>query len=222
MFRTFITLTRMTTIVLAIVVPVIVAQQFGLQTRNLKVVREGVLYRSGQMTIAGLRRVHHDLGIKAVVSLREPNRAGHGAADLLEEEFCKHEEIGYHRIILGKWYAEDGSTPAEEGIRRFREIMADANNYPVLVHCLAGIHRTGACCAIYRMEQEHWTNVQAIAEMKQAGYATLDDEWDILGYLEVYQPTWKGPRDPQVVRRPPAKPGVKQARHSRRSESGQR
>lgn len=221
MFRAWITPIRMTTIVLAIAAPVVVAQQFSVQTRNLKVVREGVLYRSGQMSIAGLRRACHDLGIKTVISLREPNGAGHGAADLREEEFCKHEEISYHRIILGKWYAEDGSTPAEEGIQRFREIMANPANYPVLVHCLAGIHRTGACCAVYRMEQEHWTNAQAIAEMKEAGYVTLDDEWDILGYLEVYQPTWKEPKD-TVHRRPPAKPGVKQTRHSRRSESGQR
>jgi tyrosine-protein phosphatase SIW14 len=211
------------TIVLALVVPVIVARQLSSQTRNLKVVSEGVLYRSGQMSLAGLRRVRHDLGIKTIVSLREPTGAGHGAADLREEEFCKHEEIDYHRIILGKWYAEDGSTLADEGIRRFREIMANPVNYPVLVHCLAGIHRTGACCAVYRMEQEHWTNAQAIAEMKQAGYATLDDEWDILGYLEVYQPTWKEPKDQLAMpRRPPAKPGVKQSRHSRRSESRQR
>jgi tyrosine-protein phosphatase SIW14 len=222
MFRTGITLIRMTTIVLAIAAPVVAAQQFSVQTRNLKVVHEGVLYRSGQMSIAGLRRVHHDLGIKTIVSLREPNGAGYGAADLREEEFCKHEEIGYQRIILGKWYAEDGSTPAQEGIRRFREIMTDPSNYPVLVHCLAGIHRTGACCAIYRMEKDHWTNAQAIAEMKETGYATLDDEWDILGYLEIYQPTWKEQKDQLTApRRPPSKPGVKQTRHSRRSESGQ-
>jgi tyrosine-protein phosphatase SIW14 len=223
MFRTLITLSRAVTVLLALIIPGLVALQFSAQTRNLKVVREGILYRSGQMSTAGLRRARHDLGIKTVVSLREPTGAGHGAADLREEEFCKHEEIHYHRIILGKWYAEDGSTPAEQGIRRFREIMADPTNYPVLVHCLAGIHRTGACCAVYRMEQEHWTNAQAISEMKQAGYATLDDEWDILGYLEVYQPTWKQPKDQATVsRRPPAKPGVKQTRHSRRSESGQR
>jgi hypothetical protein len=41
------------------------------------------------------------------------------------------------------------------------------------------------------MEREHWTNAQAIAEMKACGYVNLDDEWDILGYLERYRPTWQ-------------------------------
>jgi tyrosine-protein phosphatase SIW14 len=96
--------------------------------------------------------------------------------------------------------------------------MSDPSKYPVLVHCFAGTHRTGAYCAIYRMEQEHWTNAQALAEMKTYGYITLDEEWDILGYLEVYRPTWKEPAAQPVIRRPPAMPGVRHVRHSRRSE----
>jgi protein tyrosine/serine phosphatase len=205
-------------ILAAVAAPAVFGYRSSQQTRNFRVVREGVLYRSGQMTINGLRQISHDYGIKTVISLRELYRDGHERSDAREEEFCKKEEIGYYRIVLGKWYADDGSTPAEAGIKRFRDIMADPANYPVLVHCLAGIHRTGACCAIYRMEQEHWSNARALAEMKESGYTTLDDEWDILGYLEIYQPTWKDPKDQPVVhRRPPAKPGVKQTRHSRRA-----
>jgi hypothetical protein len=41
------------------------------------------------------------------------------------------------------------------------------------------------------MEYEHWSNAAALAEMKALGYENLDDEWDILGYLEQYQPRWK-------------------------------
>jgi hypothetical protein len=26
--------------------------------------------------------------------------------------------------------------------------------------------------------------------MRACGYSTLDDEWDILGYLERYRPAW--------------------------------
>ena len=42
-------------------------------------------------------------------------------------------------------------------------VMADPGNYPVLVHCFAGIHRTGAYCAVYRMEFERWDNADAMA-----------------------------------------------------------
>jgi tyrosine-protein phosphatase SIW14 len=66
--------------------------------------------------------------------------------------------------------------------------MDNPDNYPVLVHCFGGIHRTGAYCAIYRMEYEHWSNAQAIAELRAGGYKDLDDEWDLLGYLEQYRP----------------------------------
>jgi hypothetical protein len=40
------------------------------------------------------------------------------------------------------------------------------------------------------MEFEHWTHSEALAEMRACGYTTLDDEWDILGFLERYRPTW--------------------------------
>jgi len=215
-------LTRLACVALvgaAIATPAIFGYHSTQQMRNLRVVREGFLYRSGQMTIPGLRHACHDLRIRTVISLRDAHRLGDAAPDVGEEEFCAKEEVNFYRIVLGKWYAEDGTTPAEEGVRRFREIMANPANYPVLVHCLAGVHRTGACCAIYRMEQEHWSNARALAEMKESGYDTLDDEWDILGYLEIYQPTWKEPTDQVPTRRrPPSKPGVKQTRHSSRSE----
>ena len=83
--------------------------------------------------------------------------------------------------------------PDEAGMRvdRFLEVMKDPSNYPVLIHCYAGIHRTGAFCAVYRMEIEHWSNKRAIDELMAAGYRTLPDDWDLLEFLETFQPTWK-------------------------------
>jgi len=93
------------------------------------------------------------------------------------------------------WWAIDGSVPAEVNVRKFLEIMDDPNNYPVLIHCFAGSHRTGAYCAIYRMEYEHWSNEDAMDEMRAAGYLSIYDDWDILGYLERYRPRWKARAD---------------------------
>jgi hypothetical protein len=159
--------------------------------RNFRVVREGVLYRSGQLSLAGLQRLLHDYGINTVVTLRDATHPGDGPPDLDEELYCKKAEIKYVRIAPREWWASDGSVPAEKGVARFREIMKDPRNYPVLIHCYAGIHRTGAFCAVYRMEFEHWTNAQAIDEMKAYGYTTLTDDWDLLTYLESYQPSWQ-------------------------------
>ncbi len=172
--------------------PVAFAFHYQNQMRNLHVVREGVLYRSGQMSLAGLKRMIHDYGIKTVVTLRDAYTPGEPAPDWDEESYCRAHDIDYYRIPPRKWEGLRGEpAPVEPGVRTFREIMAEPANHPVLVHCFAGIHRTGAYCAIYRMEFEHWSNAEAIAEMKRYGYTNLDDEWDILGYIEQYRPSWR-------------------------------
>lgn len=161
--------------------------------RNLRVVREGVLYRSGQLSLTGLKMVIHDHGIRTVISLRDAVDPGKRPPDWAEEQYCRAEGIQYVRISPRNWWAPDGSVPAEVGVREFREIMDNPQNFPVLIHCLAGIHRTGAFCAVFRMEYDHWTNAEAIAEMRACGYKDLEDEWDLLGYLEDYRPRWMGP-----------------------------
>ena len=168
------------------------------QMRNFHAVRDGVLYRSGQMTIAGLKTALHDYGIKTVITLRDAYYPDDAPPDVREEDYCEAEEITYCRISPRNWWAPDGSVPAEEGVQRFRAIMDDPANYPVLIHCFGGIHRTGAFCAIYRMEYEHWSNEQAIAELRACGYKDLDDEWDLLTYLEQYRPRWKLTQEPAV------------------------
>jgi protein tyrosine/serine phosphatase len=163
------------------------------QMREFRVVREGVLYRSGQMRLPGLQRAVHDFGIRTVITLRDKATSGSLLLDEAEEEYCEKEEIRYFRFPLRNWEAPDGSCPAEENVRLFRAIMNNPANYPVLIHCHAGIHRTGAYCAVFRMEYDHWDNADAIAEMKACGYANLDNEWDVLGYVERYRPTWAAP-----------------------------
>jgi tyrosine-protein phosphatase SIW14 len=179
------------------------------QTRNFRIVHDGHLYRSGQMTLSGLKRVVHDYGIKTVITLRDAATPGERPPDSKEEAYCLAEEINYFRIPPRAWWAPDGPAPVEAGVKKFLDIVTDPDNHPVLVHCFAGSHRTGAYCAIYRMEVQHWSNEEALAEMKACGYSNLDEEWDILGYLEQYRPTWKKgePSERNSLRhRPPAKP----------------
>jgi tyrosine-protein phosphatase SIW14 len=191
------------TVLLLIAGPVAYAVHQENEMRNFHTVKPGVLYRSGQMTLAGLKRAVHDHGIKTVVTLRDSDPPGEPAPDRGEEKWCRQNDIRHVRISPRPWWAPDGPPPVEEGVRTFREVMADPDNYPVLVHCFAGIHRTGAYCAIYRMEQEHWDNADAIVEMKAYGYYNLPDERDILGYMEQYQPTWK--KAPPPAREEPVK-----------------
>jgi tyrosine-protein phosphatase SIW14 len=188
-------------VVLAVLItgPIAYALHVEHDLRNFRPVREGVLYRSGQLTTSGLKRILYEYGIRTVVTLRDAQVPGERPPDYDEEQYCRGEEITYCRIPPAHWWSPVPPPPAEEGVKRFRAIMADPRNYPVLLHCCAGIHRTGAYCAIYHMEFEHWSNEAAIAELKANGYDNLYDEWDILDYLEDYRPTWMEPPDPVTV-----------------------
>ena len=197
-----------------IAAPVAFAFRQQTQMRNFRVVREGVLYRSGQMTVEGLERVLHDHGIRTVVCLRD----GESASDQAEELYCLSQDVLYVRLPPAAWWAAAGPPPVADNVRRFLEVMRDPGNHPVLVHCCAGVHRTGAYCALYRMEHEHWSNPEALAEMRQVGYANLDEEWDILGYLEQYRPAWAPPRaaDAPPPPPPPPKHRAKRKKHAPR------
>lgn len=197
---------------LLIAAPLCYAFHAQARLRNFRVVKEGVLYRSGQMTLPGLKQVIHDYGIKTVITLRDASGLGEGSPDGAEESYCRAEEMNFVRLPPreGGWDNSKGPAPVEDNIRKFRAVMADPDNYPVLIHCFAGVHRSGDYCAIYRMEYDHWTNSEAINELRACGYANLDDEWDILGYLETYRPTWKTDEEPlHVEHRPSISPNKK-------------
>jgi protein tyrosine/serine phosphatase len=177
---------------LLIVAPLVYANHRHAMLRQFRVVKPGVLYRSGQMTLAGLKRVIHDHRIKTVITLRDAYVAGNPPPDLDEEKYVKAQELNHLRISPASWWpGPDGVAPVTKGVRQFCEILRDPANHPVLVHCFAGIHRTGAYCAIYRMEFEGWTNEQAIEEMKANGYHNLEEDLDLYGYLTSYRPSWK-------------------------------
>lgn len=159
------------------------------QTRNFRVVEDGVLYRSAQLSPDGLERVIHDYGIRTVISFRDAEE-GKAAEppDKWEEGLCARLGINYVRMPLRVWAEDRGVVPADENVRRFVEIMRDPKNHPVLAHCFRGVHRTGTYCAIYRMEFQCWSNAEALTELKELGYENIDREDDVRGYLERYTP----------------------------------
>ena len=85
------------------------------------------------------------------------------------------------------WASINGQpAPVEPNIAAFLKILDDPASKPVLVHCFAGIHRTGGYVSLYRMEYDGWPAEDAIREMKSMGTVrtTFDDE--IPDYLRAY------------------------------------
>lgn len=182
--------------VFMIAAPLVYQRRHDREFRNFHVVREGVLYRSGQLPLHRLQRTVHQYGIRTVISLRD----GEQSMDELEEQWVKARALNFVRIPYRAWTADaTGKVPAEIGVQAFRDVMDDPANHPVLVHCFAGIHRTGTMCAIYRMDYQGWTNVDAMKEMRALGYTILEQHEDVYSYMLHY-------RSPQRERAIPAVP----------------
>jgi tyrosine-protein phosphatase SIW14 len=166
------------------------------QSRSFHVVVEGKVYRSGQMSFSTLQRTIQEYGIKTIISFRHI-RPERGTEEVLlkEEELCTKLGTRFIHIPTSSWSADDdGIIPAQEPVDRFLKVMDDPSVYPVMIHCFAGMHRTGSFCAIYRMEYQHWTNLEAMRELKELGYKHLDAEQNVRSYLEGYRPRWESHR----------------------------
>lgn len=162
--------------------------------RNFRIVEEKKLYRCGQLSAEVLQKTIEEYGIKSVISLRYAEAPEKNPKDWREEETCKANGIRYYRIRPREWSGNDqeGKIPADKPFAEFLKIMDDPTNYPVLVHCFAGKHRTGSFCAMYRMEYEHWSSDEALQELKSLGYEKLNnEEAGARAYLSAYQPRWK-------------------------------
>lgn len=155
--------------------------------RNFQIVRDGVLYRSGQLSALGLESIVQTRGIQTVISLRYADDGEETPPDVDEELWCRKQGINYVRIRPRAWSAKRGPVPAETALLEFFEVMDDPDHYPVLIHCFAGAHRTGSFCAIYRMEYQGWSNAEAIEEMRTSGYDTIDEDLDVYEYLKNYR-----------------------------------
>jgi len=108
------------------------------------------LYRSGQPSAAGFRRLASEIGIRTVVNLRQ----FHSDLDELAGT-----ELGHEHLWVAPW------APDREEVVRFLRIATDPDRVPVLVHCMHGADRTGLFVAAYRVVVEGWSKEDAIGEM---------------------------------------------------------
>lgn len=163
-------------------VPVAYASHHLTSWRHFRVVEEGRLYRSGQLSPAALDRAVHDHGIRTIVCLRNLARPGDVVPENAEELWCAARGIRYLRLNPAAW-----DTPAgRANLDAFLEMADDPDSGPLLIHCFAGLHRTGVYCAVYRMERDGWTNAEAIAEMYAIGY--FQEDRTALEFLQTYAP----------------------------------
>jgi protein tyrosine/serine phosphatase len=148
--------------------------------KRLRVVTPGKLYRCGQLNAAGFAEAFHRFDIKTVVNLQEENRdpllpeRWQGKPTVRESEVCKAHGVKYVVLdggVLDSPGHDPGSRP--KVIDDFLAVMDDPANHPVLIHCKAGLHRTGLITAVYRMEYEGRSPARAVEELRANGFGTF-------------------------------------------------
>lgn len=166
--------------------------------KRFRVVEDGRLYRSGQLTATGFSEVFKRFGIKTVINLQQeakdpflPN-SWRGQPQVRESELC--ESLGVRYIQLDGGVLDHPDLPAGSRplvIDQFFAVVDDPKNWPILIHCKAGLHRTGLVTAVYRMEYNQWKTREAVEELKANGFGTFNaseaDEY-VVRFIKEFQP----------------------------------
>ncbi len=145
-------------------------------SKRLRPIVDGRVYRSGCLTADGFRDAIDKLKIKTVISFWDEDPDPDLPANRFigsktkESELCASLGVDY-RFIFVKLLpdAEVGRKPLT-AVEEFLRVMDDERSYPVLVHCKAGLHRTGVMAAIYRMEYDGWSKEDALRELRSHGF----------------------------------------------------
>ena len=165
-------------------------------SKRLRPVVEGEFYRSGCLTADGFRDAVQKLKIKTVISFwdEDPDPTLHAnrfsSATIKESELFQSLGVNY-RFIYVKLSDDPDNQERLQAIDDFLAVMDDESSYPVLVHCKAGLHRTGVMAAVYRMEYDGWSREDAMRELKSHGFgyflANTSNDY-IVQYVMHYQP----------------------------------
>jgi protein tyrosine/serine phosphatase len=152
-------------------------------------ISEGKVYKSGVIPPDEIAGFVAKYKIKTIIDLRGPVTTDtinnpEMPADILAEKQAAAKIPNLNWVNIPSNQVPNSSTLA-----RFFEVMDNAANYPVLIHCHHGIGRAQLYSALYRIEYEGWSPDDA---RRKAAFPLLfssfDDGTEKGEYLKAYQP----------------------------------
>jgi protein tyrosine/serine phosphatase len=183
-------------VVLIVAVPLVRMRWVYSETKRLRVVALGKFYRSGRMTVEGLAEAIREYHIRTVINLMDEDpdpelqQTYFGGGHELERQVCEREKAKFLFLFVDT--ISPNSRPDQRPITvdKYLAVLDDPANYPILIHCQAGLHRTGLLSAVYRMEYEGWTPAQAWRELRNNGFGEncYNDNIYVQQYLFNYRP----------------------------------
>jgi protein tyrosine phosphatase (PTP) superfamily phosphohydrolase (DUF442 family) len=119
---------------------------------NFGVVAPGCVYRSGQPTEAGFQWLKEQ-GFRSIVCLRKEHDDG-------AERMAA---FGFHYLYLS---IPDNHAPTKEQAEQFLSFARNPQNWPLLLHCGAGMGRAGCMAALVRHSFDGWDMGLALQEAR--------------------------------------------------------
>lgn len=183
--------------------------------KRLRVAVPGKLYRSGQMTEEGFADAVRRYGIKSIVNVQQEFPDPVIRKDYLtrstisEQEMCKKLGVKYIHVKPDLIHMSEYPQKKPAVLDEMLAVYDDPDNYPILIHCKAGLHRTGLLAALHRVEYQGWTVQEAYREMKAQGFgdkACTEANMYVKQYLLDYQPRWLASQVNQEMRQAPCSP----------------
>ena len=171
------TITLSAVVVLIVVVwPIVEYRHVYVFNKRLRAIDPGRVYRGGEMTVDGFADAVARYKIHTVLNLQDdfpdPDvcQSFWNWNTVKESEMCRR--LGVHYVLIKPDVILRRTVPLERpaAIDEFLNLMDDPDSYPVLIHCKAGLHRTGCLSAVYRMEYQGWSPGEAYAELKAQGF----------------------------------------------------
>lgn len=200
-------------VLLAVAPPLALYRYEYVEAKRFHIVTPGRFYRSGQMTAPGLRATIERYKIKTIINLQneepDPLLADHwlGKGKIPESELCEQLGVKYVLLTPDILPLDNQLDSIPPVVDDYLKLLDDEANYPILLHCKAGLHRTGRLTAIYRMEYLGWTPGEALREARANNYgylmASKGDDY-VVQFIENYVPRSK--RKPRLVQAPPPHP----------------
>jgi protein-tyrosine phosphatase len=166
-------------------------------SKRLRPIVDGQVYRSGSMTAAGFREAIAKYKIRTVVNLQEEAPDPDLPVDFFGFQTVKESEVvesagaTFVPLTVDLVRSDRAGKDVPEAVAELRRIFDYPRSYPVLIHCRAGLHRTGVVAAMYRMEYHGWTAAEAYRELKAQGFGEFtchagNDQ--VTQYVLRYQP----------------------------------
>lgn len=176
-----------TAIALTAAATTLIATRWHYLPKRFAVVDAERVYRGGELKRWPYERVLDQNRIRTIVNLNFPS--SDPSWDELESDLASERSV--ERI--GFSMPGDGVAPFDK-LEAAADILADPAKQPVFVHCSAGVNRTNAVCAVYRLKHCGWS-VERTLEECTSRWLDAEENPELVAHIRAYAARLGATRD---------------------------